>query len=410
MVSDPWGRVDEDGTVYVRTAEGERAVGSWAAGDPEEALVFFRGRYEALVTQVDLLEQRVQTTDLSPAHAHASIERLRDDVRNAKAVGDLDALMVRLDSLVDLVEKRRQEIRAVREESRRIARETKESIVAEAEHIAQEETHWKAGGERLRELVEMWKAADRIDRPTETALWKRLSAARSAFNKRRKQYFARLEEHRQEAGVRKEEIVAEAEGLADSTSWGPTAARFRELMRAWKAAGRASREVDEELWGRFKAAQDAFFQARSALFAERDAEMREHKEQKEALLAEAERLVPVRDARAARTALRSIEDRWDAIGPAPREVRDRLEGRLRRVEEAVRHAEASRWQRANPEALARAEDTVAQLRSSIAQLEKRAEKARDEGREKVAREAEEALSARREWLAEAERTLSDLST
>ncbi|MEU1260325.1 DUF349 domain-containing protein, partial [Streptomyces chartreusis] len=43
--SDPWGRVDETGTVYVRTADGEQVVGSWQAGTPEEALAYFERKY-----------------------------------------------------------------------------------------------------------------------------------------------------------------------------------------------------------------------------------------------------------------------------------------------------------------------------------------------------------------------------
>jgi len=50
--NDPWGRVDADGTVYVRTADGERVIGSWAAGSPEEAIVFFRRKFESLETEV----------------------------------------------------------------------------------------------------------------------------------------------------------------------------------------------------------------------------------------------------------------------------------------------------------------------------------------------------------------------
>jgi hypothetical protein len=174
-------------------------------------------------------------------------------------------------------------------------------------------------------------------------------------------------------------------------------------------AGRASRDAEEELWARFKGAQDTFFSARSAVFAERDAEFREHAEAKEKLLAEAERLLPVRDVRSARQALRSIQERWEAIGMVPRDSRDRLEGRLRKIEETVRGAEESEWRRTNPEARARAEATVAQLRSSIEQLETRLEKARVAGRDKDAKDAEEALTARRAWLTEAEHTLSELS-
>lgn len=409
MTADPWGRVDEDGTVYVRTADGERVVGSWQAGAPEEALAYFHRKYEALVTEIDLLEQRIRTTDLPPAQAEGSINRLRETLSEAHAVGDLDALGRRLDGLTELIEKRRVEIKAAREHARDEAREIKERIVAEAERIAAEETHWKNGGERLRQLVEEWKVAERVDRPTETALWKRLSTARNAFTKRRKAYFATLDEQREQARIEKERLVAEAETLAGSTDWGPTAAAYRDLMRQWKNAGRAARDVEEELWARFKGAQDTFFGARSAAFAERDAEFDQHAQAKERLLAEAERLLPITDVRQARQALRSIQERWETIGMVPRESRERLEGRLRKIEETVRQAEEAEWRRTNPEARARAEATVAQLRTSIEQLQKRLDKARTTGRDKDAKDAEEALAARRAWLEEAERTLAEFS-
>ncbi|REE94672.1 uncharacterized protein DUF349 [Thermomonospora umbrina] len=407
--TDPHGRVDEDGTVYVKTAAGERVVGSWQAGAPEEALAYFKRKYDALVTEIELLEQRVRTTDLPPAQADQGIARLREAVTGAHAVGDLDALAARLDALGELVGKRREEVRVQREHARHEARETKERIVAEAERIAAEETHWKNGGERLRLLVEEWKAAERIDRPTETALWKRLSSARNAFTKRRKVYFASLEDQREQARVEKERLVAEAEAISGSTDWGDTAAAYRDLMRRWKNAGRAGRDVEEDLWTRFKGAQDTFFAARAAAFAERDDELRGNAEVKEQILVDAERILPVKDVRQARQALRTVQERWEAAGPVPRDSRDRLEGRLRKIEETVRSAEEAEWRRTNPEARARAEATVGQLRSSIEQLEKRLAKARDAGRDKDVKDAEEALTARRAWLEEAERTLAEFS-
>jgi hypothetical protein len=407
--SDAWGRVADDGTVYVHTAEGERVVGSWQAGSPDEALAFFQRKFSALETEVSLLEQRIATTDLSPAHAQASISRLLAAVADAHAVGDLDGLRDRLEALTGLVDHRREEHKAAREQARTQAHEAKERIVAEAERIAAEATHWKISGERMRQLLEEWKAAPRGDRPTEAALWKRLSAARNAFTKRRKAYFAGLEEEREEARARKEKLAAEAEALASSTDWGPTASCFRDLMRSWKEAGRADRTAEEELWGRFKAAQDAFFQARSQVLHAKDAELREHASTKTRLLAEAERLVPVTDARAARSALRGIQERWEQAGAVPRDAHERLEGGLRRVEEAVRRAEDTQWRRPNPEALSRARGTVEQIRSAISQLEGQLSRAQASGDAKAERRAEEALAARRSWLAEAERTLAELS-
>ena len=53
---------------------------------------------------------------------------------------------------------------------------------------------------------------------------------------------------------RKEKLVEEAESLAHSTEWANTAQHFRDLMRQWKAAGRAQRETEDKLWERFKTA------------------------------------------------------------------------------------------------------------------------------------------------------------
>jgi hypothetical protein len=407
--NDPWGRVDEDGTVYVKTAEGERVVGSWQAGSPAEALAFFQRKFMSLETEVHLLEQRIATTDLSPAHARATITRLLESVSCANCVGDLDGLRSRLEALTGLVDHRREENKAAREQARSEAQERKTKIVEEAERIAAEATHWKISGERMRQLLEEWKAAPRADRATETVLWKRLSAARNAFTKRRKAYFASLEDEREAARTRKEQLVTEAEALSGSTDWGPTASAYRDLMRQWKEAGRADRAAEEELWGRFKAAQDTFFGARAKILSAKDAELREHADAKAALLAEAEKLLPVTNARQARSALRGIQERWEQIGGVPRDTQERLEGGLRRVEDAVRRSEEAHWRQSNPEALSRARGTVEQIRAAITQLEKQLARAKEQGNDKAAQQAEEALTARRSWLAEAERTLAELS-
>ena len=315
--NDPWGRVDDDGTVYVRTADGERVIGSWAAGSPEEALAFFRRKYQSLETEVALIEQRMAATEIAPAQAQATVQRLLITVADANCIGDLDSLRVRLEGLTTAVDQRREEVKAAREHQRQEARDIKERIVAEAEQIAAEATHWKASGERMAELLEEWKAAPHADRAVEAMLWKRLSAARNAFTKRRKSYFASLEAERETVRIRKEKLVEEAEALQDSTDWGPTTSAYRELMRQWKEAGRAGRDAEAELWKRFRDAQDKFFAARTEVFAAKETELRSHAAVKEQLLAEAQALLPVTDLRTARTTLRSIQERWEQAGLGP---------------------------------------------------------------------------------------------
>jgi hypothetical protein len=408
--NDPWGRVDADGTVYVRTADGERVIGSWAAGSPEEAIVFFRRKFDSLETEVTLIEQRITTTEIAPAQAQSTVKRLLAAVADANALGDLDSLRTRLEALTGAVDARREEVKAAREHARSEARGVKERIVEEAEHIAAEATHWKASGERMAELLEEWKVAPHADRSIEAVLWKRLSAARNGFTKRRKAYFASLESERESVKTRKEKLVVEAESLADSTDWGGTSSVYRDLMRQWKEAGRAGRDDEAELWKRFREAQDKFFAARSDVFAAKETELRANATVKEQLLADAQALLPITDWRAARSALRGIQERWEQAGPVPRESRDQLEQGLRKVEETVRRAEENQWKRSNPEALARAEGTVNQLRNAISTLETQLAKAQARGDASGARKAEESIAARQSWLAEAERTLAEFSS
>ena len=408
--SQPWGRVADDGTVYVRTSDGERVVGIWQAGSPDEALAFFTRRYESLATEVSLLERRINATDLAPGQAKATISRLHATIDEAKAVGDLDGLKRRLDALSEQADVRQQEHKAARDRARVEAIATKERIVVEAEKLAAEATHWKSSGERLKELLEEWKEAPHGDRQAEATLWKRMSAARSAFAKRRKGYFAALEEEREGVRERKQQIVARAEEMSGSTDWAATAAAYRELMASWKEAGRADRASEDELWKRFRAAQSTFFEARSAAMSAKDNQLRERATAKEELLAEAEKLLPITDPRSAKSTLRSIHQRWDKIGAVAREAQERLEGGLKKIDDAVRKAEDVQWRRTNPEALSRARDTVEQIRTTIHKLENQLEQADKSGDEAARERASSALQTRRGWLAEAEKTLADLTS
>lgn len=162
------------------------------------------------------------------------------------------------------------------------------------------------------------------------------------------------------------------------------------MLTEWKSAGRTAKDVDDALWQRFKAAQDIFFTARNAVSAERDAEFGANAQAKERLLAEAEK-IDVTNLDAARAALRTITDKWDAIGKVPRERSAELERRLRAVEKKVR--DAADAGRVDPEAQARAE----QFRTRAEQFERQAEKAAAAGRDKEAEDARASAAQWREW-------------
>ena len=389
--SDPhrFGRVDDDGTVWLITGSGERVIGSWQAGDAEAAFTHFGRRYDDLSTEVALMEHRLESGTGDARKIRAAAASLAETLPEAHVLGDVDALAARLAGISEHAEAAAVAERARRDEHRAEQTARKEVLAVEAEDIATNSTQWKAAGDRMRTILDEWKAITGLDRKTDDALWKRYSAARETFNRRRGSHFSEMDRERAGAKQAKEQLCARAEALSGSTDWGATSGVFRDLLAEWKSVGRAAKEVDDALWRRFKAAQDTFFSARNSVTAERDAEFKANADAKEALLTEAER-IDASDHDAARSALRSITDKWDAIGKVPRERTD-LERRLRAVEKRVR--DAAEADRTDPQAAARAE----QFRVRAEQFEKQAAKAEAAGRTKDAEEARASAAQWRQW-------------
>jgi hypothetical protein len=404
-----FGRVDPDGTVYVRTAEGERSVGQIPDSDPAEALAFYVRRFEALEVEVNLLAKRIQSGALSPEEARNSVKAVRASVESANAVGDLAGLLTQLEALSPVLEAQSEARRAERAKAQQAAKEAKEKMVAEAESLA-EGNDWRGGVNRFRALLEEWKALPRLDRAADDALWHRFSAARTTYTRRRKTQFAEQAAKRDEARRVKEGIIAEARELAASTQWGPTTGAFRDLMTRWKAAGPAPREVDDALWAEFRAIQDGFFSARQTVLSEQDTEFRANQAAKEQLLAEAEAaILPITDVASAKSAFRTFLDRFNAVGKVPREQIRSLDSRVKALESAVRNAEEDEWRRTDPEAKARAEETVAMLSAEIAKLTEKITKAEARGDNAAAAKARDSIATYQTWLDQARETLADFN-
>jgi hypothetical protein len=388
-----WGRIDADGTVYVRTADGERAIGSWQAGDTAAGLAFYQRRFEDLATEVQLLEKRLESGAGDPAGTRTHALALKEQLPTAAAIGDLSALDARLDSVLTAAEAKAGEAVAAREHARAEAVAAKEALATEAEQIAEGSTSWKVSGDRLRAIVDEWRQIKGVDRKTDDTLWKRFAAARDAFGRRRGQHFAQLDAERGSVKDLKERLITQAEELSASTEWKETTAAMRELMTQWKAAGRAGREVEDALWTRFRAAQDAFFNKRSATFAERDAEQLDNQRNKEKLIEQATAL-DVSNPKAAQGALRQIQSQFDEIGHVPRESMRRLDDRMRAAEQRVREAVDAEWRQGTPDS----NPFLNALRDRLAEAEAKLERARQSGDASRIRKAEAEVEQRRALL------------
>lgn len=410
-----WGRVEGDGHVFLTVDGEEHPVGQYPGVSDDEALGYFARKYDDVVAQIVLLEQRVSSkapaTDMQKTVTH-----LREQLAERNMVGDLRAAEARLDALATQISELEKAEKAEHEAVRAAELAAREAIVAEAEEIAGHDPaqiQWKTSSARMNELFESWKTAQksgvRLGRSNEDALWKRFRAARTVFDRHRRAYFSQLDSTNSAAKAAKEKLITEAEALSTSTDWGFAAGEYRRLMDEWKASPRASRKDDDALWARFRAAQDVFFTNRQAANDEIDQEYGANLVVKEALLAEANELLPIKDLAATKKALQSIRDRWEEAGKVPRADMGRVEAGLRKVEDAVRNAEDENWKRSNPETKARTNSALTQLESAIAGLRDDLAKAEKAGDERKIKAAKEALEAREAWLEQLEKSASELS-
>ena len=398
----PWGRVGDDGTVYVREAEGERAVGSYPDATPEEALAYFERKFVELQGQVSLVEQRVRGG--APAQDVAkTIASLTEAVAGANAVGDLASLTERLGKLSgsvgELTEKQSAEARAAVD----TAIADREALVAEVEALAAQDpakAQWKQVSAKLDELFGRWQTAQkdgpRLPKAVGDDFWKRFRAARTTIEGHRKAFFAELDSTHKESRTRKQELAERAEGLVGKG----TAAipDYRRLLDEWKLAGRAGKKVDDALWARFKAAGDALYQAKAEVDAQENEAFAGNLEQKLLILEEAEKLLTATDRDVAKQALTGIQRKWDAVGKVPRDSMRSVEDRMRKVEAHVKKLDDDHWNKTDPEKVARSTGLASQLSGAIEKLERELAAAKAAGDARKIRDAEEALAARKIWL------------
>ncbi|MCT2150137.1 DUF349 domain-containing protein [Dermabacter vaginalis] len=411
-----YGEVNAEGTVTVKDGTQIREIGTVEKGtERDKALTPFAHAYLDLSAFLDVVDQKLQVPGLTQADLNRILEQMRKNMKEPKVVGDIPALRERAHELRERAKELIGELEKARLEAREESTKKRTAFVEGIEDLVATDSHrisWKKAAARMRSMVPDWKEMQKnevsLEREVEDKLWKRLSAARSEFDRKRRAHFSELDEQHAEAEKIKARLIEQAEAIQDSEDFGPTAREFRSLMDQWRAAPRGNRKKDDAQWAKFKAAQDSFFERRNADLKKIDAEQSENLKVKEGLLAEAEALLPITDLGKAKEQFRSIEDRFDAAGRVPRNAMRRVDERIRAVRAAFQKAEDDEWRRTDPRTKARVEGASSQLHAAIASYEDDLEKAKATGDAKKIEKAQAALDARREWLEVIERSAKDL--
>lgn len=396
--------VSDDGVVTLLDGEEKVEVGQVPEASTEEALAYYVRKYDDVMTQLQLLKQRLDT-DASNQELLKTLDQINQTIAARQLVGDMAKLRELSTQLQNDLVERQAKFQAQREQAIAEQQAAREKIVAEAEEVSGQDpdkTQWKQSTAKMRELFEQWrtvqKTGPRLPRATEDELWQRFRSARNTFEKNRRAFFSQLDARNAEAKKIKEDLIARAEALQNSTDWGPTTIQYRDLMTEWKKSPRASRKDDDALWARFRSAQDVFFKARDAANAELDREYEANLAVKEQILKDAEQHLPFKSLESARAIMKDVRTRWDDAGRVPRKDISRMEAAMSKLERALTELEEEHWRKTDPETKARTDSALSQLEDTIAQLEADLVAAEQAGDQKKVASVQEALKARRQWL------------
>ena len=188
---------------------------------------------------------------------------------------------------------------------------------------------WQEATAKVVELQGKWKATGFAGKEHNEVLWSQFREAADVFFERKQVFYDRIKASSKVAKEKKLRIIEQAEGIQNSTDWKATTDAMIQLQKEWKAAGPCAPGDEHRLWKKFRTAQDVFFKAKKAQFADRGKEEKANLELKMALLEKIEAFAISDNRNADLEALKAFSTEWRDIGFIPRKNLDAVMTRFR---------------------------------------------------------------------------------
>ncbi|MBR6032311.1 MAG: DUF349 domain-containing protein [Bacteroidaceae bacterium] len=175
---------------------------------------------------------------------------------------------------------------------------------------------WDAVTQKIKELQAEWKTIGFAPQKMNTAIFERFRQGCDAFFEKKTAFFHDLKEELNANLTKKKALVEKAESLMDSTDWRSTGDILINLQKQWKEIGTVPRKYSEDLWKRFTAACDHFFEARQAATADTRNEEKANKEQKLGIIAQLKELAEAEGDNII-AQVKELQQKWNEVGHVP---------------------------------------------------------------------------------------------
>lgn len=210
--------------------------------------------------------------------------------------------------------------------------ELKSELCVKAEELAQQpltsRKEWNKASEKLFEIQKVWKTIGFAPKKDNNAIYERFRNACDKFFEAKRTYYAGLKGEMEHNLQLKTELCEAAEALRDSEEWKKTTDELIALQAKWKQTGAVSRRYSDQIWKRFRAACDAFFERKSRHFAAVDDQYGENLRRKEALL---EEMAAADILAGGFEMIRDFQRRWGEIGFVPIKQKEAIQKRYKEV-------------------------------------------------------------------------------
>lgn len=174
---------------------------------------------------------------------------------------------------------------------------------------------WEAQTAYILELQAQWKTIGAGSRKENEAVYQAFRVQCDAFFAAKKEFSTAQDAVSLEIVQKKKGLIEKAQQLSASTDWKNTAEQLKKLQRQWQDFGSAGQRHENKLWKDFRAACNAFFDARQAHFEGQEAENTENLHAKRALIDALLQFELPTDKQEALTKLRDFQQQFNAIGP-----------------------------------------------------------------------------------------------
>lgn len=288
----------------------------------------------------------------------------------------------------------------------------KKDLIARAKTLSVSE-EWNKATEEMNALMQQWKAIGTAGKENDDALWEEFNAARQTFFDRKHQHWEDLKDKFANAKEVKENLIKEAQELADSTQWQKTSEKFRVMMDQWKAVGSAGREHEDRLWNAFRESRQKFYDHRNAYYDQLHEEQGQKYEEKCKLVEQAKEIAESEEYTKEHTeAMKNLSKEWKNIGSCGKEREDDIWKEFRNVMDSYfdglrnwneqRHAQ---WRQRMQDARNRKQDLILDQQRQIKHMQ---EEIVGLIGERAIQEMEERIEDKKAFIAELEEQLADI--